>query len=352
MQVIGNWEIVKSLGGGGQAATFEVIPHVGIRNSPEHYKHYALKTLHTKNEQAIQRFKQEIEVLESLHHPTIVKLHDASGLNDNENPHAVFELCEGGNLKSAQPYWCNNVEFALQIFEDVCSGIAAAHSHSSQIVHRDIKPENILLKSETGPAVVADFGICYVHDNEIRTTRTDEIVGPRVFIAPELEHGGQHDVKPVSDVYSLGMLLYYLLSGGQVVKRERHRDERYDLVNHHNNGRFERINQLLDMMLIEEPGKRASSAVPILEEFKKVRSLMSFNVIGTKIPQPCAYCGQGKYWLVVEKPTSSSDKSSTHEQFFNFLNVKPFTSTDWRVLCCDYCGHIQWFRVENASQNW
>ena len=69
----------------------------------------------------------------------------------------------------------------------VCEGIRHAHSHG--VIHRDIKPSNIFLRNGEGPAVVGDFGICYIEKDGARLTLTDEAVGPRIFMAPEFEGG-------------------------------------------------------------------------------------------------------------------------------------------------------------------
>ncbi len=101
-------------------------------------------------------------------------------------------------------------ERTLELLIDIANGLA--HAHANGIVHRDIKPANLLLSGAPALPVIADFGICYVVDGD-RMTLTDEAVGPRLFVAPELEDGRAEQVSARSDVYTLGKLLYWLLKG-------------------------------------------------------------------------------------------------------------------------------------------
>jgi len=100
------------------------------------------------------------------------------------------------------------------------------------VVHRDIKPENILSTFETTP-VVGDFGICFVDDDE-HLTITEEVMGARFYCAPELRDGRlQPGIPPqAADVYSLGKLLYWMLSYGRIFDREDHRKDEYLLGKH------------------------------------------------------------------------------------------------------------------------
>jgi serine/threonine protein kinase len=115
-------------------------------------------------------------------------------------------------LSKANPYWAKSPIIALELFEQICKGIAYAHSQG--VIHRDIKPDNIFLRTELGPAVVGDFGICFVEQDGTRLTILDEAVGPTMFIAPELEDGRLTNITNKCDTYSSGKLLYWLLSGG------------------------------------------------------------------------------------------------------------------------------------------
>ncbi|MFI5322988.1 MAG: protein kinase [Thermodesulfobacteriota bacterium] len=118
------------------------------------------------------------------------------------------------------------------MFQQICEGVAYAHTKG--VIHRDLKPDNIFLRTRKGPVVVGDFGICYLEQDGKRITLTDEAVGPRNFIAPELEDGRLELISTKCDVYSLGKILYWLLSGGKIFSREKHREPQFDLKSQNN----------------------------------------------------------------------------------------------------------------------
>jgi eukaryotic-like serine/threonine-protein kinase len=154
------------------------------------------------------RFAREVAALRALSHPNVVRYIDAD--LSGPKPYLVMEYCEGRSLADVEHRLVGDPLAALDLFVQICDGVAAAHERG--IVHRDLKPANVLLRGTSGQAVVADFGIVYLADNE-RLTATAEAVGARHFIAPELADGRSDSVDPRSDVYSLGKLLYWLLAG-------------------------------------------------------------------------------------------------------------------------------------------
>lgn len=333
-QVYGErWKIVEQIGEGGQAHTFEVVDVQGDAET-----RYVLKRL--KNVKRLGRFKQEVEAIQSLDHPNVIKLIDYN--LDSDKPYLVTEFCRGGNLEEHVSKWSQNPVEALCVFIQICEGVAAAHQHEKEvIVHRDLKPANILLREPDGFPVVADFGICYVENGE-RHTLVDEAAGPRLYIAPELEDGRLEEVPPASDVYSLGKLLYWLISGGKIFSREKHRDPQFNLVQILDNGILEHINRLLDKMIVSDPNQRIQDAAAVAAEARKVARLLqgNYRVVSPNLPQLCMYCGEGHYKLIVE---------GAGERLRNF-GFTPMASSDWRVMVCEQCGHVQLFRVDMAQR--
>lgn len=329
------WKTIDSLREGGQAHTFLVTDVKGGAD-----KQYVLKRL--KNIKRISRFKQEIEAIRNLAHINILKLFDFD--LDGEKPFLVTEYCSGGSLAEAEQPSIHSPERAFTIFMEVCEGIL--HAHSNGITHRDIKPDNIFLRSEMGPAVVGDFGICHMDADGTRITVTEEAVGPRLFMAPELEDGRLDDISKLSDTYSLGKLLYWLLSEGQVFSREKHREKRFDLKGlaspvpgQGNNIYMEHANRLLDQMICDDPSCR----IPVEQVLDRVREVArlikkEFNPLGKGIRQPCTYCGYGYYNL--------NAVSATDVKNFGF---NPVGVSNWRILTCGVCGHVQSFRIENIN---
>ena len=170
----------------------------------------------------------------------------------------------------------------------------------------------------------------------IPLTAISEAVGPRLFMAPELEDGRLEVVTPASDTYSLGKLLYWLLSGGRVFSREKHRVSGHNLVEVTGNPRMEHVNRLLDRMITPDPSHRIATAVGLPTQVGNMRRILggNFNVVGSDVPQPCTYCGMGEYRTVAEGPGVRD------------FGLTPYSGHDWRVLVCTMCGHVHLFRVD------
>jgi serine/threonine protein kinase len=251
----------------------------------------------------------------------------------------VSEFCAGADLEANAGHLNHDPLQVLHLCAQICEGVAAAHQRG--IVHRDLKPSNILLRQSEGPPVVADFGICYVEDGQ-RHTLTEEAVGPRLFMAPELEDGRAEEITPVADVYSLGKLLYWLIGGGQVFNREQHRDQRWNLTFICQDPSLEHVNRLLDQMIVYEPGQRLQFASQVARRARDVARLLrgGYRAVSPNIPQLCTYCGEGNYHLVARGNDTS---------IYNF-GLNRVGQANWRVLACNQCGHVQFFRVDYAQR--
>lgn len=338
-QVYGDrWEIQKSLPEGGQAHTFLVADKKGDGKAQ-----YVLKRL--KNIDRVERFKGEIEAIRNLSHENIVRLIDFD--LEAKKPYLVTEYCPGGSLFQAEPFWQESPARAFEIFQQICEAVAHAHLRDPPVIHRDLKPQNIFLRTKEGPAVVGDFGLCYFEREGERITRIDEAVGPRLFIAPEHEDGRIESVRRPSDIYSLGKLLYWLLSGGSVFSREKHRQKKWDLKDANadsptgwNNIYMEHVNRLLDLMIVDNPKERADIGKILYLSRKVARAVhKEFNPVSMQIKQPCTYCGYGYYVLKAE--------SGIEGRKFGFEGVG---DPGWRIFACNSCGHVQAFRIEYAKE--
>jgi serine/threonine protein kinase len=210
----GKWEVIETLPEGGQAWVYLV---KGKESSSD--VQYVLKRL--KNPNRLDRFKGEVEALQNLNHPNIAKLIDFD-LGD-KNPWFVQEYYHGGDLdKYVQKNGPLDHNKALNFLIDMASGLE--YAHSSGKLHRDIKPANIFLEDEDGPAVLGDFGLAWKVDRGERLTLTVEAVGSFHYMAPELADGRADEPTWQCDIYSLGKVLYFMLSGGRVFDREIYRD--------------------------------------------------------------------------------------------------------------------------------
>ena len=196
------YEITQLLGEGGMSYVYKAIDKQLQRT-------VAIKTLkpnYVEQEKFVERFKREAQTAANLNHPNIVQIFDW-GIGDE--PFFVMEYIEGNTLTSIiankRTIRMNDILF---IGAQVSSGLQAAHSKG--LVHRDIKPGNIMITPE-GKVKVTDFGIVSLQNEESDITKTGSILGTASYISPEQAQG-----KPVSkesDLYSLGTVLYELITG-------------------------------------------------------------------------------------------------------------------------------------------
>ena len=170
----------------------------------------AVKILHSeyaRSEAFIERFRREAQAAANLTDPGVVAVHDWG--EDDGTYFMVMELVQGRNLREVV-----RSEGALlprrvaEIGADVASALSSAHAQG--LVHRDIKPANILLTAD-GKVKVADFGIARAFDDQEQLTRTGAVIGTATYFSPEQAQGFTADAR--SDIYSLGVVMYELLTG-------------------------------------------------------------------------------------------------------------------------------------------
>jgi serine/threonine-protein kinase len=196
------YEMRAHLATGGMAAVFRAWDHRLQR--PVAIK--VLRQLDDANEHAIERFRREARATAALCNPHIVEVYDF--FEEDGCYYLVMELVEGINLKEhLASYGPLPPETALTIAAQVCDALAAAHD--AGFIHRDIKPQNILL-SANGPAKLADFGIVHIPRAEGFTTG-GIVLGTADYVSPEQAQGLA--LAPATDIYSLGVVLYEMLTG-------------------------------------------------------------------------------------------------------------------------------------------
>jgi serine/threonine protein kinase/Tfp pilus assembly protein PilF len=196
------YRIERELGRGGMATVF-------LARDLKHDRPVALKVLHPHLAQVLgpDRFLREIRLCARLQHPHILAVHD-SGDADGQlwftMPYVEGETLRSRLLREKQL----PVKDALQITSEVADALHYAHQHG--VIHRDIKPENILLSG--GHAQLADFGIARAPDSDERLTESGISLGTPRYMSPE-QAMAQRDVDARTDIYSLGCVLYELLTG-------------------------------------------------------------------------------------------------------------------------------------------
>lgn len=158
------------------------------------------------------RFQREAQATARLHHPNIVPIY-TTGTTDNELPYLALRYIEGGALSerlkklSQEGQWVSTI-YALSVARQI--GAALVVAHQANIVHRDLKPSNILLRSD-GTPVISDLGIAALQYETKHLTRTGGVIGTPNYMSPE--QAGSQLIDGRSDIYSLGVILYELLSG-------------------------------------------------------------------------------------------------------------------------------------------
>lgn len=222
---------------------------------------YALKEL--KNLRRTDRFQREIDAIARLAaHPNIIRLIDQAAFATGK-PYYVMERA-GGSLVDAVTGGdgAKSEEDLFAIYRAICAGVA--HIHAGTIIHRDLKPENILFIG--GTPKVADFGLCLIAGVD-RATPTPEAVGPRLYMAPELEDGRNLDVTSAADIYSLGKILYFMLSHGRIFSREKYNEPAWDLKRVHHDPRYEVFSRVWRETMAPYPRSRFRSVGDLAAAF-------------------------------------------------------------------------------------
>jgi serine/threonine protein kinase/tetratricopeptide (TPR) repeat protein len=201
---IGSYTVVRELGRGGMATVY-------LASDPRHNRSVAVKLLHVDASSALgsDRFRREIEVLAQLQHPHILPLYDSG--ESNGRLYYVMPYVGGETLrdriKRLGPLPLDEVR---RLTTDVAS--ALDYAHRQNIVHRDVKPANILVDDEH--AMVADFGIAHraIEDDTGQLTATGIVIGTPAYMSPE-QAGGSPHLDARSDIYSLGCVVFEMLTG-------------------------------------------------------------------------------------------------------------------------------------------
>lgn len=208
----GRYKLLKKLGEGGCGAVYLAEPEDPGR------RRVALKIikLGMDTQNVIARFNAERRALALMDHPNIAKVVDA-GATDTGRPYFVMELVEGIKITK----YCNDHRLTtidrLHLFVQVCQAIQ--HAHQKSVLHRDIKPSNILVTLHDGVAVpkVIDFGIAKAIEGRLTDdtafTADGQLIGTPAYMSPEQAELNSVDLDTRSDIYSLGVLLYELLTG-------------------------------------------------------------------------------------------------------------------------------------------
>ncbi len=258
----GKWKTQGNLSEGGQG-------HIYLVKNTEKTdsKEYVLKRLKNK-EKRVNKFKKEIKAGLKLKHQYIVKIEDYD--INHEKPYLITDYYSKGDLSKFN--WSSySLVDKLKFFKKICEAIKYAHEQG--VIHRDIKPSNIFIKDNFEP-VVGDFGLCYIEDSE-RDTNTDEAIGSRYYMAPELADGKLDEINLLSDIYSLGKLLYFILTG-KIFDREKHNTPKFNITNYKNilkpkhETTLTLINDIFNDTIAENPKDRLKNVNTLIDKIDEI----------------------------------------------------------------------------------
>lgn len=238
---IGPYKLLEQIGEGGFGVVFMAEQHEPVR------RNVALKVIKPgmDTRQVIARFEAERQALALMDHPNIAKIFDAGttppsplseqGAWGGGRPYFVMELVQGAPITTYCDQNCLSVRRRLELFVAVCRAIE--HAHQKGVIHRDIKPNNVLVASVDGAPLVKviDFGVAKATGKERLTaatldTRVDQRIGTPLYMSPEQADASGRDVDTRTDIYSLGVLLYELLTGATPFDQERLRTLGFDEI--------------------------------------------------------------------------------------------------------------------------
>jgi non-specific serine/threonine protein kinase/serine/threonine-protein kinase len=281
LQQIGPYKVIIEIGQGGMGTVY-----LAERADEVYQKKVAIKVIRTEgagSESILQRFRNERQILASLEHPNIARLLDG-GSTETGLPYLVMEYVDGLPIQAYCEKHQLNIEGRIKIFRELCS--AVQYAHQRLIIHRDIKPNNILVTTEGVPKLL-DFGIARLlaQDPEI----TEFPAPPTRIMTPEYASPEQikgHVITTTSDVYSLGVVLYELLTGrspyrstsGAVLEMIREicetQPDKPSIATKTNSNKLQRrfsgdIDNIVLKALSKEPEQRYQSAEQLSEDLRR-----------------------------------------------------------------------------------
>ncbi|MGI8460903.1 MAG: protein kinase domain-containing protein [Solirubrobacterales bacterium] len=261
----GRYVVESKLGSGGMSTVF-------LARDDTLERWVAVKVLHREisdQPDQIQRFRREARSVAQLSHPNLVSVIDAG--EDGGHPYIVFEYIEGETLKQRiERMGRLPLDESAAYAIETGRGLSAAHA--ARLIHRDVKPQNVLIDAE-GRAKLTDFGIARELEAD-GLTATGRVLGTTDYVSPEQAMG--HNVDARSDIYSLGVVLYEMLTGKPPFAAEtlvgvamKHVNEQMPDVQVRRPQVSSALAAVVDKATIKDPGRRYSGMAPMLDDLEE-----------------------------------------------------------------------------------
>jgi serine/threonine protein kinase/Flp pilus assembly protein TadD len=265
-ETVSHYKILEQIGEGGMGVVYKALDtrldrHVAIKFLPPQFR---------SDKDAKARFIHEAKAASALNHSNIAVVHDIGETADGQM-FIVMAYYDGQTLRDKIKGGPVSVDETVDIVSQIASGLAAAHQ--KDILHRDIKPANILM-TERGEAKLADFGLAKLA-GQTKLTKTGTTVGTVSYMSPEQASGQEVDHR--SDVFSLGVVLYELLTGEVPFKGDHEAAVLYGIMHNEPEPVASRrsdipagLQRVVDRMLAKDPGDRYPSASDLSMDLKRI----------------------------------------------------------------------------------
>jgi eukaryotic-like serine/threonine-protein kinase len=263
-EIGGRYRLDRRLGAGGMSTVFLAIDTVLERQ-------VAVKLLaeHLADDEVfVQRFRHEALAAARLQHPNIVQVFDSGQDQASHRHYIVMEYVDGPSCSDLlREHGQLGIDDTVRIIVEACHGLDYAHRQG--VVHRDVKPGNLLISNETGAVKLADFGIAKAAE-QTRVTQVGSVLGTAAYLSPEQAQG--KEAGPASDIYSLGVCAYQLLTGRLPYEYSsltelalKQQNEGFEPIRHFRREVPPELDRAIQLCLSRDPDARYGSALELGE---------------------------------------------------------------------------------------
>jgi len=302
---------------------------------------FALKVLHKTQDArnpklAKERIKREIDVMSRNLHPNLIELVDS----DSDSEWFVSKFYPGGTLAKKPDEFKGDFLSVLKAARPIIEGVAILHKEG--YVHRDIKPANIFVGAKD-ELVLGDFGLIFFEDvQHTRVSETYENVGSRDWMPGWAMGMRIEDVKPTFDVFSLGKVIWSMVSGKPILQLWYFDRDRFDVEKMFPNAaNIQWANPLFKKCIVEDEKDCLPNAGELLNEVDKTITAIESDAdrIDLAVKRKCKVCGIGEYKMISDENDEDITKT------YNF-GIHPTANWRIKIFTCTNCGNVQMFSYE------